>query len=601
MQILARLAVLALCAWDVHAQQWMPFTIPNGFSFVVGAGESPALLATQFVPDAAVRSTDGGRTWNPIDVGGQRPVAFIAAPTDGNVFYAIVGSTALAVEPQSRSLYRSNDAGKTWQLMTPRMQTPEGAVIDALSVGAQPDLLYGSRMGRGYCFTGSCNFLGSEGYISNDGGRTWHRREPSTGTGAYEAVPSASDANVAYGANYKGLFRTDDQGNTWRLVLEPPGDAFVYERQILVDRFDPSIVYGRFGTGPEIWITEDGGRNWRTTRLDMPEGWQWLIADPLEAGRVYAVGASGTIVESRDKGRSWQRVAESAGTAATNVNYTRPMLALENGRRVVYSATGKGPQRVVLFDPGVVASDLWWNAQQSGWGLSLTRHASGQLFGVWFTYDANGDPTWRVMPGGTWTDSRTFSATVYTTRGPAFFSGPAFDPSRVSVTAIGEATLVFDDASNAVFRYRLEDGAADEARISRQLFGPPAPTGPINYADLWWNPLSSGWGLAVSQQYANAFAVLFVYGEDGKPTWVVMPDAVYGKKDVGGLLMDGFHGDLFTTRGPPSTGPYEASRVIAAQVGFATLRFDNATYASGALIYDAFGRHRTEPLARQPF
>lgn len=592
--------VVALAA-AAQAQQWTPFAIPHGFSFVVGAGDSPVLLAVQFDPDKAVRSTDGGRTWSPVDVAGQRPIGFLASPTDASVFYALVGSTSLAVQPPPRALYRSNDAGRTWQLVTPRIQTPEGAVIENLAIGANPDLLYGSRMVSSICFTGLCSFAGAEGYLSTDGGRTWRKSDPPSGTGAHRAIPSVSDPAVAYATNYKGIFRSTDQGATWQLVLETPADAFVYERQVLVDRFDPLIVYGRFGTGPEIWVTEDGGRNWRTTTVVMPEGWQWLIADPLDAGRVYVVGALGTILESRDKGRSWQPVADSAGTAATNVNYTRPMMAIEGGRRVVYSATGKGPQRVVLFDTSVVASDLWWNPAQSGWGLSLTRHASGQLFGVWFTYDAQGDPTWRVMPGGTWTDARTFSATIYATRGPAFFSGPPFDPSRVTVTPVGQATLVFDDDGSARFRYRLDDGAAAETRLTRQLFGPPSNAGLVDYADLWWNPAASGWGVAVAQQSANAFAVLFVYDDTGRPVWVVMPDAVYGAKDLGSGLVQGFHGNLFTTKGPPSTTPYDPTRVLVTPVGQATLRLDNATYATGALTYQAFGRLRTEPLARQPF
>lgn len=595
------LGIVAAFAAAAHAQQWTPFAIPNGSSFVVGAGDSPVLLAVQFDPDKAVRSTDGGRSWTPIDVAGERPIAFLASPTDGNVFYALVGSTRLAVEPPPRSLYRSDDAGRTWQLVTPRIQTPTGAVIENLAIGASPDLIYGSRMVSWICFTGSCSFAGAEGYLSTDGGRTWRKSDPPAGTGAHRATPSVSDPAVAYATNYKGLFRSADQGATWQLVLEPPADAFIYERQVLVDRVDSSIVYGRFGTGPEIWITEDGGRNWRTTLLDMPEGWQWLIADPVEAGRVYAVGALGTILESRDKGRSWQAVAQSAGTAATNVNNTKPMMAIENGRRVVYSMTGKGPQRVMLFDPGAVASDLWWNPAESGWGLSITRHASGQLFAVWFSYDAQGDPTWRVMPGGSWSDAQTFSATIYETRGPAFFSGPPFDPSRVTVTPAGEATLVLDDGSNALFRYRLADGTAGQSRITRQLFGPPANASLLDYGDLWWNPVASGWGVAVSQQYANVFAVLFVYDDAGRPTWAVMPDALYGGRDLGSGLVYGFHGGLYTTKGPPSSGPYDPSRVVVTPVGRATLRFDNLTYAAGGLTYEAFGRLRTEPLARQPF
>jgi photosystem II stability/assembly factor-like uncharacterized protein len=594
-------ALLVLLAGPAHAQQWTPFTIPNGFSFVVGAGDPTVVLATQFVPDIAVRSADGGLSWSAIDVGGERPVAFFPAPTDPNVFYALTGSDGLAVEPPPRALYRSSDGGKTWQLVAARLQTPDGAVMGNIAVGALPDLLYASRMVATLCFTGSCSFAGAEGYVSRDGGRSWAKSDPPSGNGAHTAFPSASDARVVYATNYKGLFRSEDQGETWQLVLAPPAEAFIYERQVVVDRLDPSIVYGRFGVGPELWVTEDGGKTWRTSKLDLREGFPWLLPDSLESGRVYAVGALGTILESRDRGRSWQKAAESAGVAATNVNRTKPMIAIEGGHRVVYSATLNGPQRVVLFDNSVVASDLWWNPAQSGWGLSITRHASGQVFAVWFAYDSNGDPIWRVMPGGTWVDARTFSATIYETHGPPLFSGPPFDPSKVSSNPVGQATLVFDDPSNAVFRYQLDTGLAGETRITRQLFGPPADVELINYADLWWNPVASGWGIALAQQYANAFAVVFVYDDAGHPVWLVMPDAVYSEKDIGIGPLNGFHGNLFTTKGPPSGQVYDPSRIVVTPVGQASLRFDNTTYATGAFTYRAFGRLLTEPLARQPF
>src|SRR6185295_19593915 len=52
-------------------------------------------------------------------------------------------------------------------------------------------------------------------------------------------------------------------------------------------------------------------------------------------------------------------------------------------------------------------TDLWWNPNESGWGLNLIQHPTNQIFGVWYTYDANGKRTWFFMSGGTWTSSST--------------------------------------------------------------------------------------------------------------------------------------------------------------------------------------------------
>ena len=42
-------------------------------------------------------------------------------------------------------------------------------------------------------------------------------------------------------------------------------------------------------------------------------------------------------------------------------------------------------------------TDLWWNADESGWGVTLV-HQNDKVFGVWYVYDASGKPLWIVMP-----------------------------------------------------------------------------------------------------------------------------------------------------------------------------------------------------------
>src|SRR5688572_2861173 len=49
---------------------------------------------------------------------------------------------------------------------------------------------------------------------------------------------------------------------------------------------------------------------------------------------------------------------------------------------------------------GVDRTDLWWNAAESGWGLTLAQHGNN-IFGAWFTYAPSGRPLFIVMPGVT--------------------------------------------------------------------------------------------------------------------------------------------------------------------------------------------------------
>jgi hypothetical protein len=112
-------------------------------------------------------------------------------------------------------------------------------------------------------------------------------------------------------------------------------------------------------------------------------------------------------------------------------------------------------------------TDLWWNPQESGWGISLTHHASGRLFAVWFTYDDAGMPVWFTLQPGQWTSVTTYTGPIYRTSGPSFAA--PFDPSRVAVSQVGTGTLTFHDSSSATFSYTA-GGVSSERRIERMVF-----------------------------------------------------------------------------------------------------------------------------------
>ena len=118
--------------------------------------------------------------------------------------------------------------------------------------------------------------------------------------------------------------------------------------------------------------------------------------------------------------------------------------------------------------PTFDSTDLWWNPNESGWGLNLVQHPSNQIFGVWFTYSGTGAPTWYTMPGGTWTATNVFSGTVYATTGPSAASA-TFKGSSVVVRQAGGATITFNDANNGTFTYSV-DGASGSKVITRQPY-----------------------------------------------------------------------------------------------------------------------------------
>jgi len=133
------------------------------------------------------------------------------------------------------------------------------------------------------------------------------------------------------------------------------------------------------------------------------------------------------------------------------------------------------PQIAVFPPPPRPLADytgMWWNPQESGWGLSLNQGVSNAIFGAWFVYGSNGQPEWYTLQGGQWTSSTRWTGLVYRTTGP-FFAGPDFDPRLVLIQAAGTATLDFTQSPGTEDRARFTytvGGMTASKTISRMAF-----------------------------------------------------------------------------------------------------------------------------------
>jgi hypothetical protein len=115
----------------------------------------------------------------------------------------------------------------------------------------------------------------------------------------------------------------------------------------------------------------------------------------------------------------------------------------------------------------------------------------------------------------------------------------------------------------------------------------------VNYTDLWWNPLESGWGINLNHQGDVVFAALFTYDSNGAPLWLAMTD---GAKQADGS----FSGDLFHFAGAPfSANPWNASLTQATKVG--TMKLVFATSNTATLTYVYNGTTVIKAIQRQSF
>ena len=156
----------------------------------------------------------------------------------------------------------------------------------------------------------------------------------------------------------------------------------------------------------------------------------------------------------------------SVGTLSVN-------FADANHASMTYSVNGQGRTVSIVRQafqtgstpPAVDYTDLWWNPNESGWGMVITQQY-GVMFLAWYVYDNSGNPLWYVVPDCVVVGS-SCSGTAYSTIGPPL--GPTFDMNAVHATAVGSITMTYLDANNATINYTI-NGVTGTKAITRQTF-----------------------------------------------------------------------------------------------------------------------------------
>jgi hypothetical protein len=114
--------------------------------------------------------------------------------------------------------------------------------------------------------------------------------------------------------------------------------------------------------------------------------------------------------------------------------------------------------------------DLWWNPDESGWGLNLT-HQGDTVFATLFTYGADRNGVWFVMSSGERVPGTTrYSGTLYRTTGPAFDARPW---TAVTNVPVGTMSVEFTDGNRGTLTYTV-DGVRVVKPIVRLVFASPA-------------------------------------------------------------------------------------------------------------------------------
>lgn len=323
-----------------------------------------------------------------------------------------------------------------------------------------------------------------------------------------------------------------------------------------------------------------------------PSGWQPVVNGQLIP---YASGVMGD-----------QLAAQTIlnGTDTTNLNgaafcvgygaSAAEMTAADRMRTVVTipdpNSTGlaTGSCNVVAGAPALLLTGLWWNQNESGWGISLTQRGS-MVFVAWYTYDPTGQPTWLVMSSCPVVGS-SCTGDIYDVKGGTPLGVPWNGGGKV-VTKVGTGTLTFSDNNTGTFNYSV-NGVNGARNVSRQLFATGAAQPAIDYSALWWNENESGWGVALTQQYGVIFATMYSYNASGKPFWYVASNCV--------MSGNGCSGELYqVTGGSAPTVTWNGANKVVTQVGTVSFVFNDSSL--GTMTYTINGVSGSKAISRQLF
>jgi len=332
----------------------------KGELFVLSAVACMAVASTvsaqQAGPMAAYDTTYfGGLSWRSV------------GPVRGGRSTAVSGSSSRPLEyyfgATGGGLWKTTDAGTTWRPVTDGQLT-SSSVGAAQQCEANPDVVY---IGTGESeFRG--NIMQGDGiYKSTDAGETWQHMGLDRSQTVARIRVHPTDCNIVYAAVLghafgpnpeRGVYRSRDGGANWQRILFRNDSTGAVD--LSLDPNNPNVLYAGFwqvyrtswgmfsgGAGGGLFKSTDGGDTWMelTHNPGMPEG-LWgkvgVATSPADANRVYAIieAAEGGVFRSDDGGATWRRTNDERRLRQRAFYYTRIYADPQNADEVYVLNTG---------------------------------------------------------------------------------------------------------------------------------------------------------------------------------------------------------------------------------------------------------------------
>ena len=274
----------------------------------VGTGESWTRNSVG-VGDGIYRTEDGGQTWKHLGLEKSEHIAKIAIdPAHPDTVYVAVPGHLWNSNPE-RGIYRTRDAGKTWERVL--FVSPEAGGADVVVDSKDPNIVYASTWEfRRKPWSFSSGGPGSALYKSEDGGTKWKKLTQGLPAGPYGRIAiavAASDPKIVYAtieAAQGGLFKSEDKGETWKKANDGVNMTVrpFYFSVLAVDPTNPDRVYK---PGLVLASSDDGGKTFTQIASSTHSDEHALWINPRDPDVLF-LGTDGGVYTSEDRGIHWR-------------------------------------------------------------------------------------------------------------------------------------------------------------------------------------------------------------------------------------------------------------------------------------------------------
>lgn len=277
------------------------------------------------------KTENSGQTWSPVF--DEQPIQNIGSIAIQQSNPSVVWVGTGEGNPRNSlnlgaGIYKSLDAGKTWKKMgLDKTICIHRVVIDPTN----PNTVYAAAIGNPYAEHPDRGV-----FKTTDGGETWSKilyTNDTTGCADLVIDPSNPNKlvaamwqfrrtpwNLKSGGKGSGLFITVDGGKNWKQLDKDAGmpDGQLGRIGVAFSRSMPSRVYAKVeATKNGLYKSDDGGFKWTLVNsdaaqiTDRPFYYQEIYVDPKNENRIYDVHS--TITFSEDGGKSFSTMIPYSG------------------------------------------------------------------------------------------------------------------------------------------------------------------------------------------------------------------------------------------------------------------------------------------------